>query len=75
MFKYSKSINKVREDCGLNKIKPGKRNCLYCNKSFESEDVTRERICRSCKGNVIFTEDLPILGKKFTKKWFNWHHV
>lgn len=42
-------INKFRKTLGLLPILEKNVTCLYCGKTFESQDVHRNRICRCCK--------------------------
>ncbi len=47
------SIEPLRASCGMDArgSKAGKVTCLRCEKTFESEDRTRIRVCHRCKGS------------------------
>lgn len=48
-YMSSDAINLFRIKLGLDPIVRGKRKCMCCQELFQSEDVSRIRICQRCK--------------------------
>lgn len=41
-------VRGLRESLGLKQSQPGIAKCLQCARDFQSWDVTRNRVCKSC---------------------------
>ena len=48
-LKEVKEINKLRESMNLRPIRAGMIPCALCEQDFFSEDITREKMCETCK--------------------------
>lgn len=46
---YHFDIESYRDSEGLPKIKSGNRNCIRCDRTFFSDDLRCERMCKDCK--------------------------
>lgn len=57
-LKTKKEVIACRKVNGLRPIEDAERKCLRCGCSFYSEDVTRIRVCPSCKRRAQKNEEV-----------------
>ena len=64
-----KKINKLRESMNLRPISAGMTPCRLCGQDFFSEDITREKMCESCKeSNADINGDFTETGESRRNK-------
>lgn len=49
MTQHLKEIKELRKAMGLRDVKIGKRKCLKCDATFESQDKQNIRMCDYCR--------------------------